>query len=607
MSASPPTPLPGDKTGSAWFSISLRLVIPAVLTIILFTIAIFFIILPGFEDQVLERKRETSQGLTQMAWNTLEHYHTLEEQGVVSRSQAQELAKAQLRAQRFGPGGKDYFWINDLAPRMVMHPYRQDLEGADVSGFSDPSGKRVFQDVVATVKKNGAGYVDYLWQWQDDPSHIVPKVSYVKLFKPWGWVVGTGIYLEDARAEIQGMTSRLTTIALIILGVVALLVFFMVQEGLRSERRRRQAEYGLRHSQGMLELVMDNIPQLIFWKDKDGVYLGCNRGFAAEAGLDDPAEIVGLSDRQVPWDQEHAAEQRQREREVMASGAAELHGEERHGQAQGGSRWMDVSRIPLREPGGEVRGILCTQEDITQRKEMEHLMRLQDKMASLGRIAAGMAHEIRNPLSGFNMYLSALEGLEPGDPRRGEILGKLKAASSKIETVIKQVLDFARPGAPRLAWGQVNRVIMEVVELSSVTLRKAGVSLDTRLEKNLPLCFVDAQLLEQVLLNLVTNAVQALKDWPKDKRIRLSSALDKERIIIMVEDSGPGVPEEVAERIFDPFFTERKDGLGIGLSLCHRIISDHGGSLSVRRGAWGGALFTIVIPVDVYYGYDSHG
>ncbi len=607
MSTPPPASPPGEITGSAWLSISLRLVIPAVLTIILFTIAIFFIILPGFEDLVLERKRETSQGLTQMAWNTLEHYYTLEKQGVVDQAQAQALAKAQLRAQRFGAEGKDYFWINDLKPRMIMHPYRQDLEGADVAGFTDPQGKRVFQDVVATVRKDGAGYVDYLWQWQDDPTHIVPKVSYVKLFKPWGWVVGTGIYLEDVRAEIAGMTSRLYTISLIILGVVALLVFFMVQEGLRSERRRRLAEYGLRHSQGMLELVMDNIPQLIYWKDKAGAYLGCNQGFAAEAGLSDPAQIVGLSDRQVPWDQEEAGRQRAKERQVMDSGQAELHAQERHDQAQGGVRWVDVSRIPLREPGGEVRGILCTQEDITKRKEMEHLVRLQDKMASLGRVAAGMAHEIRNPLSGFNMYLSALEALEPGDPRRGEILAKLKALSAKIETVIKQVLDFARPGAPRLAWMQVNRVIMGVVELSSVTLRKAGVSLDTRLEKNLPLCMVDAQLLEQVLLNLVTNAVQALKDWPQEKRIQVGSSLDRERIIITVADSGPGVPPDMAERIFDPFFTERKDGLGIGLSLCHRIISDHGGSLSVQASRWGGALFTISIPVDVYYGYDSHG
>ena len=607
MASNQPMPKPGALTGAAWLPISMRLFLPAVLTIILFTTAIFFIILPAFKDNIMERKREMSRELTRTAWDTLAFYQARVEKGLLIKSRAQALAVAQLRAQRFGTEGKDYFWINDLKPKMIMHPYRGDLEGKDVSGFADPKGKKLFLEVVDTVRKSGSGYVDYMWQWMDDPEHIVPKVSFVRLFEPWGWVVGTGIYLEDAKAEIAAMTGRLTTVSVSILAVIALLVFFMAQEGLRAESRRRQTEYGLRHSQGMLSLVMDNIPQFIFWKDREGVYLGCNREFAAHAGLEDSSRIVGLSDRKVPWGQENAEEQRDKELKVMSSGQAELHSEERHVHPRGGFRWVDVSRIPLRGPGGEVRGILCTQEDITQRKEMEQLVRIQDKMTSLGRIAAGMAHEIRNPLSGVNMYLSALEGLEPGDGRHRKILAKLKAASGKIESVIKRVLDFAKPGTPRLAWVQVNRVMAGVVELSAVTLKKSGVALDTRLAKDLPLCFVDAQLLEQVLLNLVTNAAQALADWPGKRRIRLSSALDRERIIIRVADSGPGVPEEIAGRIFDPFFTERRDGSGIGLSLCHRIISDHGGSLTVETSQWGGALFTIIIPAIVHYGYDSHG
>ena len=607
MASNQPLPKLEALGAAAWLPISLRLVLPAVLTIILFTTAIFFIILPAFRDNIMDRKRGMSRELTQTAWNTLEFYHAQVEKGLLTRERAQAMAVAQLRAQRFGAEGKDYFWINDLKPNMIMHPYRADLEGKDISHFADPTGKRLFVEVVDTVKQNGQGYVDYMWQWKDDPKHIVPKVSFVRLFKPWGWVVGTGIYVQDVKAEIAAMTGRLTTVSLSILAVIALLVFFMAQEGLRAERRRRQTEYGLRHSQGMLSLVMDNIPQFIFWKDKEGIYLGCNREFAAHAGLEDSSKIVGLSDKQVPWGRADAVEQRAKERKVMADGQAELHSEERHAQPQGGFRWVDVSRIPLRGQGGEVRGILCTQEDITQRKEMEQLVRIQDKMASLGRIAAGMAHEIRNPLSGVNMYLSALEGLEPGGDRHREILAKLKIASGKIEAVIKRVLDFAKPGIPRPTWVQVNRVISGVVELSGVTLRKSGVTLDTRLDKHLPLCYVDAQLLEQVLLNLVTNAVQALADWPNKRRIRISSALDHERIIIRVADSGPGVPDDIAGRIFDPFFTERKDGSGIGLSLCHRIISDHGGSLTVENSQWDGALFTIIIPAIVHYGYDSHG
>ncbi|MFN2166299.1 MAG: sensor histidine kinase, partial [Anaerolineae bacterium] len=254
--------------------------------------------------------------------------------------------------------------------------------------------------------------------------------------------------------------------------------------------------------------------------------------------------------------------------------------------------------------------LLVIMADITKAKELEHLLRMQDKMASLGRVAAGIAHEIRNPLSGINMYLSALtaEPPEADSPQRREmILGKIAAASAKIEAIIKRVQDFARPGARELSWLNINQVVTSACELSAVTLRKSGIDLETSLAQGLPACHADRQLLEQVLLNLITNAVQALADWQGDKRIAVSSALAEDRVVIQVADSGPGVAPEIRDRIFDPFFTTKKDGSGIGLSICHRIISDHGGSLSVNTSQWGGALFTIRIPTTTYWGYDSHG
>jgi C4-dicarboxylate-specific signal transduction histidine kinase len=248
--------------------------------------------------------------------------------------------------------------------------------------------------------------------------------------------------------------------------------------------------------------------------------------------------------------------------------------------------------------------------DITRARELEHLLRLEDKMASLGRVAAGIAHEIRNPLSGVTMYLSALEGLGPADctPEEvGRIAGRIRRAAGRIEAVMKRVLDFSRPAQPRLAWISVNRVIQEVIELSQVTLRKSRVRLTTDLAPNLPLCHADAQLLEQVLMNLVTNAVQALAEAPGERRVEISSGLHQGGVVIRVADSGPGVPPEAGERIFDPFFTIKKDGSGIGLALSQRIITDHGGRLAAGVSRFGGAEFTIEMPTDFYWGYDSHG
>jgi signal transduction histidine kinase len=271
----------------------------------------------------------------------------------------------------------------------------------------------------------------------------------------------------------------------------------------------------------------------------------------------------------------------------------------------GGARWVHCRAGGIMYQGRRARLIIML--DITKAKELERLVSIQDKMASLGRVAAGIAHEIRNPLSGINLYLSALSDKTRGLAEVEDIVTKMRAASQRIEGVIKRVLDFSRPTAPKVSLINLNQVVSNVMELSAVTLRKAGISLEASLAESLPLAHADRQLLEQVLMNLITNAVQALAETEGEKRIGLDSSLELDRIVIRVSDSGPGVPPALREKVFDPFFTGRREGSGIGLSLCHRIVSDHGGKLSVSQSRWGGAMFTMELPASAYWGYDSHG
>ena len=739
MSASDTPKQAPSVPGRWWPGALLRLVLPSLLTILLFSAALFAVILPSVENAFMDRKREMIRELTQSAWDVSAYYHAQEEKGLITREQAQHKAKQQLRAMRYGSEGKDYFWVNDLEPRMVMHPYRPDLEGKNVAGFSDPHGKRLFSEVVRVVKdQGGQGYVDYMWQWKDDPAHVVPKVSFVKEFAPWGWVVGTGIYVQDVAQQMAVITNRLTWASLGIVGIVAVIEFYIILQSLAAERRRRRAEVETQRSRGMLRLVMDNIPQLIFWKDRRGGYLGCNRAFAAHVSLADPAQIKGLQDHELPRPPAEAPLLQRAEQEVMATGKVQHHVIEPQQGPGGSTLWMDANRIPLRSPHGRVVGVLCTYEDITRRREMdqalaeserrfrtlvenaqvgiaivqdgravycnpearrilgptetpfaleslgpvgdprlaklmelarepkeqggpeaqegqdldlgflagdghpggaarwvhcraggivyqgrearliimlditkarelERLVSIQDKMASLGRVAAGIAHEIRNPLSGINLYLTALGGKTQGMAEVTEIVGKMQAASARIEAVIKRVLDFSRPTAPKVSLINLNQVVTNVMELSAVTLRKAGINLEASLAESLPLAHADGQLLEQVLMNLITNAVQALSEVTGEKKIGLDSSLAMDRIVIRVSDSGPGIPPALREKVFDPFYTGRREGSGIGLSLCHRIVSDHGGKLTVSQSRWGGAMFTMELPASAYWGYDSHG
>jgi signal transduction histidine kinase len=245
--------------------------------------------------------------------------------------------------------------------------------------------------------------------------------------------------------------------------------------------------------------------------------------------------------------------------------------------------------------------ILVCMMDVTRAKELERLLIVQDKMASLGRVAAGMAHEIRNPLSGINIYLNTLVKLYD----RGEsldkvigILNQLQSASGKIESVIRRVMDFSRPSAPRLDLTDINQPIEEAIKLTAVTLRKSGIKIDTALAQDLPTSLMDPHMIEEVIVNLITNAADAMKNLATGKRVRITSSVQNKQILVTFSDSGPGVPLGLRDKIFDPFYTTKPDSTGIGLSLCGRIIADHGGSISVHTSQWGGGEFIMRLPVN---------
>ncbi len=217
---------------------SRRIALPAFFTLVLFVITIFFVLLPQLEESFLARKKEMIRELTETTWSLLGTYYEREINGELTRAEAQKRAVLRIQNLRYGPEKKDYFWINDMTPRVIMHPYRPDLDGKDVSNFKDANGKYLFVDFVKVVEQQGAGYVDYLWQWKDDPGKVSPKMSYVKGFAPWGWIIGTGLYIDDVSAEIAKIRTKLTLVSLAILLVVSLLLVYSIRQTILADRER---------------------------------------------------------------------------------------------------------------------------------------------------------------------------------------------------------------------------------------------------------------------------------------------------------------------------------------------------------------------------------
>ncbi|OGQ87478.1 MAG: hypothetical protein A2512_01115 [Deltaproteobacteria bacterium RIFOXYD12_FULL_56_24] len=244
--------------------------------------------------------------------------------------------------------------------------------------------------------------------------------------------------------------------------------------------------------------------------------------------------------------------------------------------------------------------LLVNMIDITRNKELEQILQVQDKMSSLGRVAAGIAHEIRNPLSGINIYLDTLAMIykRGGDLEEvSEIITQAQAASGKIESVIRRVIDFSKPGQPRLMLADVNQPVENALSLCAIALAREGVGLERELATVLPRCRIDANLIEQVMLNLLTNALEASRH-AEVKRISVRTALAQEAVVIRVGDSGPGISKGLRDKVFEPFYTTKSDGTGIGLSLCRRIINDHHGTLTVAESVWGGAEFVIALKIE---------
>lgn len=240
-----------------WHHFALNIISPSILTFALFLALIFAVIVPTLKRIIVERKKEMIRELTQVACSEISGLHEQEQRGILTRPAAQEAAIARIRRLRFGDDGKDYFWISDMQPRMVVHPYRPDLDGKDLSGYTDPAGNDLFVEAARVVRQSGYGYIEYSWQWKDDARRVGPKLSYVKGFAPWGWIVGTGVYLEDVRAEINQMIRSVLQISAGISIVIGALLAFITKQGLNLERQRWRVAASLSESEEKYRLLVE--------------------------------------------------------------------------------------------------------------------------------------------------------------------------------------------------------------------------------------------------------------------------------------------------------------------------------------------------------------
>ncbi|HZD54901.1 MAG TPA: ATP-binding protein, partial [Candidatus Aquicultoraceae bacterium] len=292
------------------------------------------------------------------------------------------------------------------------------------------------------------------------------------------------------------------------------------------------------------------------------------------------------------------------EREKLRDGSVELRfqpvGDESPGDEM---RWVHCRALTIRY-GGAVAA-LVNMVDVTAFKRMEEVWNAQARLVSLGQIAAGIAHQIRNPLSGVTIALSTFEKIRARakdlDRRDREDLSKAcqlaRSSVERIENIVRQVSTLGKTSRSKASWTDVKRCVEGMIPFLTPELTRAGIEVRADVRGDLPGGRIEPTLLDQVLVNLIHNAAQALEGAAGRKMVEIHAAVENGFVVVSVSDSGPGVPPAMRERIFDPFFSTRHAGVGIGLSFSRKVIAEHGGFLDVRTSSLGGATFRIGIPV----------
>jgi two-component system NtrC family sensor kinase len=360
---------------------------------------------------------------------------------------------------------------------------------------------------------------------------------------------------------------------------------------------RRAIEKQLHQQQEFARRLIDSFPDLIFVVDTERRYTFVSPKVKEIIGYE-PKETVGM----IFGDRTHLEERSA----VLAVFDDLVQGkrnfasiELRVRHKQGEWRRLRCHFSPLFDESGKIEGVVISGRDITEVKRLEEQLIQAEKLAAMGQMLAGVAHELNNPLTailGASELVRDRPGIDENTKRQLEMTHRQARRAARI---VQNLLEFSRPAAPQKKALDLNAVVDRTLQLHEHSLRRNSIEVDFRPSPGLPPTVGDANQLIQVFLNLVSNAEQAIRENRPSGRIQIRLGQNGSRIFAAVQDDGPGIKPEVLPKIFDPFFTTKRPGggTGLGLSICMSIVREHGGDVEVENAPSGGATFTIFMPV----------
>ncbi len=262
---------------------------------------------------------------------------------------------------------------------------------------------------------------------------------------------------------------------------------------------------------------------------------------------------------------------------------------------------LGISSSFLKSHDKNVAGIIITIQDLTEIKKTEELISRMDRLSSLGQLSAGIAHEVRNPLASINFNVQMLSKKLDMDDKIRSIVSDTIEGIDRLKKLVKGMLDFTKPGIPSLKRGVINDVVRDSIALIDAQIKKRNIYLETKLGKDLPEIVFDPVQMQQVFVNLLLNAVEAVHEGGT---INVKSTMgnnsngNEKQLLVYIADNGPGISPENLSKVFDPFFTTKPEGTGLGLSITCKILEQHNAFIDVLSKENRGATFVLRFPVN---------
>jgi two-component system cell cycle sensor histidine kinase/response regulator CckA len=395
----------------------------------------------------------------------------------------------------------------------------------------------------------------------------------------------------------------------IMISFILLLLALVSMLGAMFERRK--AELQIIDQLAFQETLMDTIPQLVSWKDVEGRYLGANRAFIDFFGIGAPRQVEGKRTSEIIGDPDYGRWSAAIDSAVLTSGRAYRKQKRQVTSQDGREGWLEVNKVPLAGQGGRLLGVLSTAENITKEQNLEKQLLQSQKMEAIGTLAGGISHDFNNILTSIiNSTELAMGDLTPGSQTETD-LKRVLTAARRGSRVVQQILSFSRPSTEGFISTDLAKVVQEVVQLMEAST-PANIRVCCKIpEQQSFFVHADPTQMHQCILNLTTNTYHALRDKGGTMTITLSRTtgssteqrLSEEQegtVILSVADDGPGIPADIVDKIFDPFFSTKSkvEGTGLGLAVVHGIVQSHQGSIRIVTEEGLGTLFEISLPAS---------